>query len=102
LVVHSDNAKPHTAKSTIEFMTHSNLTRAEYPPYSPDIAPSDFYLFGYMKRMLKGNCFSTRDELLNAITSILEGIEKKVLESILDEWEKRLTWVFEHKGEYFP
>jgi histone-lysine N-methyltransferase SETMAR len=29
----------------------------DHPPYSPDLAPSDFYLFGPLKHHLSGNIF---------------------------------------------
>jgi hypothetical protein len=45
-------------------------------PYSPDLAPSDFYLFGYVKRCLAGLSFEDADQLLAAVEGVLEGIEK--------------------------
>ncbi|XP_071044612.1 protein GVQW3-like [Parasteatoda tepidariorum] len=33
-----------------------------HPPYSPDLAPSDFYLFADLKKMLTGKRFSTNEE----------------------------------------
>jgi hypothetical protein len=49
---------------------------APHPPYSPNLAPSDFYLFGYVKRCLAGLSFEDTDQLLAAVEGILEGIEK--------------------------
>jgi hypothetical protein len=47
-----------------------------HPLYSPDLAPSDFYLFGYVKRCLAGRSFEDVDQLLAAVEGVLEGIEK--------------------------
>jgi histone-lysine N-methyltransferase SETMAR len=47
-----------------------------HPPYSPDLAPSDFYLFGYIKRCLAGPSFEDADQLLAAVEGALEDIEK--------------------------
>jgi hypothetical protein len=47
-----------------------------YPPYSPDLAPSDFYRFGYVKRCLAGLSFEDADQVLAAVKGILERIEK--------------------------
>jgi histone-lysine N-methyltransferase SETMAR len=44
LTVHADNARPHTAKMTSQFMEQNSMQRAPHPAYSPDLAPSDFYL----------------------------------------------------------
>jgi hypothetical protein len=46
------------------------------PPYSPDLAPSDFYLFGDVKRCLAGLSFEDADQLLAAVEGILESIGK--------------------------
>jgi hypothetical protein len=55
------------------------MKRAPHPPYSPDLAPSDFYLFGYVKGCWAGNAFEDADELYRAIQLILEDIEKVTL-----------------------
>jgi hypothetical protein len=49
---------------------------APHPPYSPNLAPSDFYLFGYVKRCLAGLSSEDADQLLAAVEGVLEGIEK--------------------------
>jgi hypothetical protein len=47
-----------------------------HPPYSPDLAPSDFHLFDYTKRCLAGLSFEDADQLLAAVEGVREGIEK--------------------------
>jgi hypothetical protein len=49
---------------------------APHPPYSHDLAPSDFYLFGHIKRCLTGHSFEDVDQLLAAVEDGLERIEK--------------------------
>ena len=41
-----DNARPHTARQT-QTLLHDEFhwDTFDHPPYSPDLAPSDFYLF---------------------------------------------------------
>jgi hypothetical protein len=36
-----------------------------HPPYSPDLAHSDLFLFVYLKRMFAGKKFSTNEEGIN-------------------------------------
>jgi hypothetical protein len=43
----------------------NGLRLAPHPPYSPDFAPSDFLLFGYVKERLKGMALPSYEELLN-------------------------------------
>jgi hypothetical protein len=54
LVVHADRARPHTAGSRGRYIEAYGMVRAPHPPYSPDLAPSDFFIFGYFKIMLQG------------------------------------------------
>ena len=39
----------------------------EHPPYSPDLAPSDFYLFPKLKLFLAGQRFSSNQEPIAAV-----------------------------------
>jgi histone-lysine N-methyltransferase SETMAR len=49
MAVHADNTRSHVAKCVTEYMDHNSLNRTPPPPYSPHLAPSDFYLFGDVK-----------------------------------------------------
>jgi hypothetical protein len=69
-------------------------------PYSPDLAPSDFYLFGYVKRCLMDLSFEDADQLLAAVEGILEAIEKVTLQAVFLEWIDRLRKCIAANGEY--
>jgi histone-lysine N-methyltransferase SETMAR len=57
-----DNARPHTLlKLKWDVLPH--------PQYSPDLAPSDYHLFGPMKRVLGGKKFRNNDEVIAAVQS---------------------------------
>jgi hypothetical protein len=45
-------------------------------PYSPDLAPSKFYLFGYVKRCLVDFSFEDADQFVAAVEGVRDGIEK--------------------------
>ena len=40
-----------------------------HPPYSPDLAPSDYFLFRVMKKFLRGKRFSRDEEVKEAVTT---------------------------------
>jgi hypothetical protein len=71
-----------------------------HPPYSPDLAPSDFYLFGDVKGRLAGLSFEDADQLLAAVQGVLGGIEKVTLQAIFLEWMDRLRECIATNGEY--
>jgi hypothetical protein len=52
-IVHADNSGPHVAKYVTEYMDHNSLKRAPHLSSSPDLAPSDFYRFVYVKHQLQ-------------------------------------------------
>jgi transposase len=64
MIVRADNAVPDVAKCVTYYMDHNPLKIAPHPPYSPDLAPADFYLFGYVKHQLQGHEFTEGAELL--------------------------------------
>jgi histone-lysine N-methyltransferase SETMAR len=41
-----DNARPHTARATAKKITDLRLECIAHPAYSPDLAPSDYHVFG--------------------------------------------------------
>jgi histone-lysine N-methyltransferase SETMAR len=51
LLLH-DNARPHTAGQTVETINHLGFEVLEHSAYSPDLAPSDYHLFGLLKDAL--------------------------------------------------
>jgi hypothetical protein len=70
------------------------MKSAPHPPYSPDLAPSDYYLFGYVKRCLSGLSFEDTDQPLAAVEGVLERIEQVTLQAVFLEWMNRLRkWI---------
>ena len=100
ITLHFDNSKVHTSGKVQEYMNSHNMKRAVQPPYSPDIAPSDFFLFGYLKEILKGSKFETPEELKNGIDEILISIPPGLLNSVFLKWEVRLQMVIDANGNY--
>jgi len=48
----------------------------EHPPYSPDLAPSDFYLFPKLKHFLAGQRFSSNQEAIAAVEGYFTHLMK--------------------------
>jgi transposase len=71
LVVHADSARVHTAQKCRTLCEENGMQLALYPPYSSDLAPSDFFLFGYVEERLKGMVFPSYEELLGAIGEVV-------------------------------
>jgi transposase len=87
VVLLHDNARSHTAARTKALLQQFNCEIFEYPPYSPDLAPSDYHLFTKMKVWLANQCFRTNEELMDGVNNWLgtlaapfcdEGLQKLV------------------------
>jgi hypothetical protein len=52
LCVHSNNARPHTAKMSRDYIGLNQLETGTSFPYSPVLGASDFFLFGYVQGKL--------------------------------------------------
>jgi hypothetical protein len=76
------------------------MKSAPHPPHSPDLALSDFSLFGDVKRFLAGLLFEDADQLLAAVEGVLEGIKKMTLRAVFLEWMDRLRKCIATNGEY--
>jgi histone-lysine N-methyltransferase SETMAR len=55
-----DNAQPHTARSTVAIIQDLFFECLPHPPYSPDLATSDFHVFGQLKEATGGKRCSRR------------------------------------------
>jgi hypothetical protein len=76
------------------------FTRLPQPPYSPDLAPCDFFLFGYLKKELQGMNFRSGNQVISAVGDILANIRIDMLSRVFDEWIQRLHGCIANEGEY--
>jgi hypothetical protein len=76
------------------------MIRVPQLPYSPDLAPSDFYLFGKVKNRLEQIQASDADDFFEQLEEILSSISVEELERVLAAWIDRVRQVSEGNGEY--
>ena len=98
--IHMDNAAPHRAKRTENALREMGINILTHPPYSPDIAPSDFWLFGRIKQSLGKTRFTDASELEAAVLDITNKITKSEITKVYVEWIRRLNICIENGGEY--
>jgi len=53
-ILHHDNAPAHYALRVRDFLAKNSITKMDHPPYSPDLAPCDFWLFPKLKKCPEG------------------------------------------------
>ncbi|RZF31922.1 hypothetical protein LSTR_LSTR011519 [Laodelphax striatellus] len=76
VVLLHDNARQHTAAHTAETLRKLKSEVLDHPTNSPDLAPSDHYLFDPFKEALKGRRFTTNEALKEAVQSGLHLNQK--------------------------
>ncbi|KAJ4435485.1 hypothetical protein ANN_18101 [Periplaneta americana] len=74
---HKICARPHTAASTRELLDQFGWEIFDHPPYSPDLAPSDFHLFTKLKDFLGGTRFGSDEELKKIVNTWLNELAAK-------------------------
>jgi histone-lysine N-methyltransferase SETMAR len=94
-----DGAKPHVHSNTSNFIESNGIIEINHPPYSPDLAPCDFWLFDHIKKQLED--YTSSKALLKGITKVLENIPKKEYLKTFKKYVERLEFCIEAEGDYF-
>jgi len=87
-----DNAPIHTSDLSVDEIRKCGFKVLQHPPYSPDLAPSDFYLFTHLKKHLSGNHFSDREEVEAEVDRFFKqqpaNFYKKAFDELAVRWQK--------------
>jgi hypothetical protein len=70
------------------------------PTYSPDLAPSDFYLLGHARGVLRGQSFQAGGGLLSADEGIVGSFETWTLTKVFLEWMMKIEPCIEINSDY--
>lgn len=73
----------------------------DHPPYSPDLAPSDYYLFPSLKQELSGQVFGSNDDIIDAVEDLFEEKDEEFFKKGISSLEKRWAKCVAVNGEYF-
>ena len=85
-ILHHDNAPAHTSHLVQQFLAkHGTTAQLQQPPYSPDLAPCDFFLFPRLKKVLKGHRFEATEDIKRNSTKI----PKEEFAKCFQQWQNR-------------
>jgi hypothetical protein len=98
-ILHHDNAPAHDGHTVWEFLAKKLIMKLDHPPYSPDLAPCDFWLFP-KQDALKGHRFSGFADIQGHVTTILQRIPEEEFQKCFELCKHRLTKCIGAQGDY--
>jgi histone-lysine N-methyltransferase SETMAR len=91
LLLH-DNAPSHSSRIAQAALDECGFEQLCHPPYSPDLAPSDFFLFRLLKKELRGTRFPDNNAVRQATEAWLDSRPQNFflsgIETLLAKWTK--------------
>ena len=88
-LLHHENAPAHKAISVRQHLVKKQITALDHPPYSPDLAPCDFWLFPRLKPVMKGTRFSSLEEIKASVIRELKRF-KEAFTKCFRGWQDRM------------
>jgi len=100
IIFHQDNATAHKSVFAMGKLRDLHYELLEHPPYSPDLAPSDFSLFPKLKLFLAGQRFSSNQEAIAAVEGYFADLTKNHYRAGIMALEHRWKKCISLKGDY--
>ncbi|GFR81313.1 histone-lysine N-methyltransferase SETMAR [Elysia marginata] len=94
IVLQHDNATPHSANLTQQWLQRCGCEILPHSAHGPDLAPSDFHLLRPLKRHLGGMAFETEENIVGELKNWFEHLDLHLfrvgIHSLLSRWKKRI------------
>lgn len=100
VLFHHDNAPAHRSDVAGAAIRSAGFQLIQHPPYSPDLAPSDFHLFAHLKKHLRGIKFECDDEVMYAVEAFFESQDQAFFSKGINQLAKRYSKCISLKGDY--
>jgi histone-lysine N-methyltransferase SETMAR len=100
LLLH-DNARPHTAQKTVTKLLELRLESLRHPPYSPDLAPTDFHFFRNLDNFIQEKIFRSEDAVKNAFKEFIDSRPQDFYRRGINELPFKWQKCIDNNGQYF-
>ena len=100
IILHHDNARPHAALGTCQKIAELSWEILLHPPYSPDLAPSDYHLFLSLQNFLGGKKFKNEEDIKQALVNFFASKHKTFFKNGIYKLPARWQEVIKNNGNY--
>lgn len=100
IILHHDNARPHSALGTRKKISKLGWEILTHPPCSPDLAPSDYHLFLSLQNFLKGKKLKNEEDIKKELFQFFDSNDATFFKN--GTYELPLPWqeVINNNGNY--
>ena len=81
-------------------LTKMGIKTVPQPPYSPDLAPCDFWLFPKLKEKLRGRPYATIEEMKEAVTKVIDTLTQEDFHGAFQKLLERYNKCVATGGDY--
>ena len=86
---HQDNTPVHNSILVTDYLTKMGIKTIHHHPFSPDLAPCDFWLFPKLKEKLRSCHYETIKEMKEAVMKVIDMLTQ---EDFHGAFQKLLEW----------
>ena len=94
---HEDNAPVHNSILVTDYLSKMGIKTVPQPPYSPDLAPCDFWLFP----KLRGCHYGTIEEMKDAVTKVIDTLTQQDFNGAFQKLLERYKKCIAARVDYF-
>ena len=94
---HQDNAPVHNSILVTDYLSKMGIKTVPQPPYSPDLAPYDFWLFP----KIRGCCYETIEEMKEAVTKVIDTLTQEDFDGAFQKLLEQYNRWIAAGGDYF-
>ncbi|CAF4458272.1 unnamed protein product [Rotaria socialis] len=101
IIFHQDSAPSHVSKKTIAFLNESKINYVkpeEWMPKSPDAAPMDYSIWGYLKQRLNKQKIGNLNELKKKLLYQWTKMDQLYIDKVLAQWPKRVFLIYKARA----
>ena len=101
-IFHQDAAFAHVSKLTTEFMESRMkfLKKTETMLKSPDAAPMDYFVWGWMRKAMNHIIVSNINDLKKALRRVWGRLPQKMINRALESWQNFFYQIYKARGNH--